>query len=196
VAGNRLVGISVDGSPANAVRDNVVSGGRDGIRVFGASTGVLVAGNAVRGPADAGVLVDAPARGTDVTGNTIAGARNGVRLRGTAGTNVLANRIVGARAHAVLVTGEPGSPVAAMRVASNELQGSGASPIAVGGPGADAVRSADNRERWDFPAIHDAATVLRRVGVGAWALLFVLAALAPGATVRMRRRPHRSDGLR
>ena len=180
VVGNGKVGISIDGSHRNVVRNNRVEGGRYGVRLFGRARDNRLMANTITRPSVLGILAEDPSSGTGVVGNVIAGAPNGVADLGAPATTIARNRIAGASAHAIKVEGDAGHRVAGTVVTANILAGSGASPISIDVAAGDPLRRGGNREDWDYPPSHDISRLVFWVGPGAWLLIAVLVIAGPG----------------
>jgi parallel beta-helix repeat protein len=187
VADNGKVGISIDGSHGNVVRDNRISGGRYGVRLFGPARDNRVARNTIARAQVLGILAEDPASGTGVLGNTIVAAQTGIADLGAPGTTIAANRISGASMHAVKVEGDARHRIAGTTIGNNVLSGSGASPLSVAVAPDDAMRSGTNREDWSYPPAHDISRLVFWLGPAAWILIAVLVLAGPGVVAGVDR---------
>ena len=181
VRNNGKVGISIDGSNDNVVRDNRVSGGLIGIRVFGRphgqATGNVITGNRIIGAREIGVLVAKPASDTRLAGDTINGSVDGIAVRGARSTFVAYSKVAAARLHAVSIT-----DASATRISGNRFSGAGPSPIKTLRDTRSVERA--NLVHWDYPLLHDAARLMSWfIGPGVWALLFFVV-LTSGVVAR------------
>jgi parallel beta-helix repeat protein len=184
VRGNAKVGVSIDGSSRNLVAGNRIDGQRYGVRVFRRSFANVVRHNRITRSGDYGVFVDG-ATGTRILSNVVTGVPTGARLRDAARSVVSANGLLGMRSHGVQVDGVRS---AANVISGNRITGAGTSPILAAGGGDPLQR--DNRERWNYPLLHDVARAMSWfVGPGLWVLLLLAVVLGPlpGRARRARR---------
>lgn len=170
VRDNGRVGIVVDGSHNNVVRNNRIIGGRYGIRVYGPAVDNRVERNAISGARAFGVFVDSPSSRTSLSGNQITDTTTGVRIRGTSQTSVLGNRMTSVDSHGVKIDPARDRNSQAVSVKGNRITGQGTSPIYV--EAGERVDVEGNREAWDYPAVRDAARTLAwGVGPSLWMIL-------------------------
>lgn len=175
VRDNAKVGISIDGSSHNLIVGNRIDHQRYGVRVFRRSFDNVVRGNRITRSTDYGVFLDG-ARGTRVSRNVVTGASTGARLRDAPSSVVTDNALLAMRGHGVKVDGGDGPRDAAVLLAHNRIVGSGRSPIL------SDVRmlARANRERWNYPFIHDVARAMSWfVGPGLWLLLLLAVTVGP-----------------
>jgi parallel beta-helix repeat protein len=178
VRDNLRVGISIDGSSHNLVTGNRIDGQRYGVRVFRRSSGNVVRNNRITHSAEYGVFIDG-ADSARVRSNVVADARTGTRLRSATGSRVTSNTLLAMREHGVEVDGDRGSLAAGNVVSDNHISGAGTSPI-LSTVGHDDLVTRDNRERWDYPVLHDLARGLSWfVGPGLWVLLLLAVVFGP-----------------
>jgi parallel beta-helix repeat protein len=192
VRDNGLVGISLDGSGANLIRDNHVSGGRVGIRVRGPTSGAVVARNDVAGTSDFGVLLSEPSVGTHVLRNRVRRTPTGVRVRRAARSVIAHNSFVRMTSHGVLV--DPSGLRPTGLIARNRVQGSGGSPVEVLPGYGRGPRVVAGPTAWRYPLPRRIQHALSWVvGPGLW-LLLGFVAIGGGAVIRTTDRLRRWHG--
>jgi parallel beta-helix repeat protein len=178
VRDNAKVGISIDGSSRNLIVGNTIDHQRYGVRLIRRSRDNVVRGNTITRTAADGVFLDG-ASGTEVRANVVSSAATGARMRDAPGSVVSANTLLGMRSHGVDVDRGDGLPDRGIVVTHNRITGSGPSSI-LSDVGPDELRASDNRERWNYPLIHDVARALSWfVGPGLWVLLLLAVVLGP-----------------
>jgi hypothetical protein len=109
-------------------------------------------------------------------------------MRNAPGSVISANALLSMSSHAVEVDRGDGLPDLGIVVTHNRITGKGTSSI-LSNIGPDQLLARDNRERWNYPLMHDVARALSWfIGPGLWVvlLLAVLLGPVPGRIGRIR----------
>jgi parallel beta-helix repeat protein len=178
VRDNAKVGISIDGSSSNLIVGNRIDHQLYGVRLIRRSHDNVVRSNTITRTAADGVVIDG-AGGTRVRANVVTSANTGARMRDAPDSVVSGNALLGMRSHGVEVNRGGGLRDPGIVVTHNQISGSGTSSI-VSDIGPDELLARDNRERWNYPLIHDVARALSWfVGPGLWLVLLLAVVLGP-----------------
>lgn len=181
VRDNGRVGILIDGSRENVVRDNLVLNGRHGIKVYGPSAQNRVERNQVAGARRSGVQIDAPSVSTSIAANDIRATRTGVRVRGTRQTRVASNRITGVDSHGIKADAAPTRRSIGVEISGNRIQGRGRSPLYVAT--GEGVNVGENTWNWDYPLWRKVARMVSwGLGPAFWLFLGLVIVGAPAAS--------------
>ncbi|HEY6530796.1 MAG TPA: right-handed parallel beta-helix repeat-containing protein, partial [Acidimicrobiales bacterium] len=119
---NGRYGVSLLGGHKVGVQNTTVEGHEMGIMVNGPATGISLTGNTVNDSGRHGIALVNGVTATTVTGNIVDGSETGVYLRDST-VLVKSNTVQGARSHGVSVVGDADGS----EVSYNVLAGSGAS---------------------------------------------------------------------
>jgi hypothetical protein len=177
---NGRYGVELLGGANLSVTGNIATGHDMGIVVEGPANGVSITGNTVRDSARHGIAVVDEVTGFTVTGNVVERSATGVYLRDSTGA-VRGNTIQAAAAHGVSLVGRVGGS----EVSFNVLAGRGASALDTRRSNGEVATDTNNLDGWhDTTPWHVVLRKMLRPMNALWTGIIVLIVLS---AVRSRR---------
>jgi hypothetical protein len=177
---NGRYGVELLGGANLSVTGNIATGHDMGIVVEGPATGVSITGNTVRDSTRHGIAVVDEVTGFTVTGNVVERSATGVYLRDSTGA-VRGNTIQAAAAHGVSLVGRVGGS----EVSFNVLAGRGASALDTRRSNGEVATDTNNLEGWhDTTPWHVVLRKMLRPMNALWTGIIVLIVLS---AIRARR---------